>query len=367
MSTRAPSVGSIVPPPPPGSLDDGPAGPASGFGPALIGFVSGWLVGYTLVRIVAAILLSSTDVDGLSGFALALSVGGLMRIGITGLALIGCYGALRLRRAPSAGLTVVLTLATWWLVSALPQFIGVSGFRVWWLGTLAALFVAPLAGRAIAVGLAGRVRFRVALGLAIGALALSSLASDAIGRAASDRAVERFLDQLLAGRQIDFTPYMPTDVPLETTATDDSVLGPVTPPAILRLSYGRAPTGAAGGGLIEVAEFRRTWTVACPTPPPTPTPGNHRLSCDEVGVLDSGEPVLRAEGADVWTERGDTVIVLTCNLRPTDDPRAEPIGCVNGGELDRRAARVLNSMVEAVFTPAGPDSGTGASLVPADR
>jgi hypothetical protein len=337
------------PPDPPaeGETRDGGRPASAGYLAAVAGFAGGWVAGYALARVIAHQLTSGSELQGFSGLALALSIAGFLRIGIVAVALLTCFVVLRVRRMPGAGTTVILALAAWWLVTALMGLMITSSFRIWWAGVVVALVAAPLIGRAASRQLARRTSVWIAVALAVGGLVVSSFAAEAIGRVSSNRAVQEFREHVREQNQIDFTPYLPTEIPEESEG-ERVVFGPITPPPSITVGYGDA-TSTQDPHRFILTEFRATG--GCDAEAPL----GDRLSCEQVGELADGSAVRRFirgdEATSIWIMKGTTVIAVQCLLEADQ-------GCVrDDGSLNPQTLLVLDSLAEAVYTAAEPLSG----------
>lgn len=339
------------PPGPPdgnGSGDAGAGGP-SGFLATVIGFAGGWLTGYALAQTIAHRIASGSELQGFSGLALALSIAGFLRIGIVAIALIACFLVLRIRNVPGAGTTAILTLGAWWLVTALLSLVSTAGFRLWWVGMAVALVASPLIGRAGARQLRRRTSVWVAVALAVGGLIVSSFVSSAIGQVSSDRSVQDFMDQQREQEQIDFTPYLPIRLPAEARG-EHQVIGPIVPPPSIAIVYGDASDEHDPHRVVLLEQ--RLPADPCGMQGPS----GYDLDCTQIGALRDGTPVYTTQPGTnnrrtIWIARGSTLVVLVCLLEADQ-------GCVrDDGTLNPQALLVLDSLTEAVYTPAEPLSG----------
>jgi hypothetical protein len=214
------------------------------------------------------------------------------------------------------------------------------------------LVTAPLIGRAVSRQLGRRRSAWIAVALAVGGLVVSSFAADAIGQVSSNRAVHDYKEHVREQERIDFTPYLPTEIPEESEG-ERVVFGPITPPPSITVGYGDA-TSAQDPHRFILTEFLATG--GCEAEAPL----GDRTSCEQVGELADGSPVRRFfQGEDatlVWITKGSTVIAMQCLLEADQ-------GCVrDDGSLNPQMLLVLDSLAEAVYTAPEPLSGDDPAI-----
>jgi hypothetical protein len=292
----------------------------------------------------------SESSGGFAGLALALSLGGFVRLGAIVLALATTYVVLRSRHLVRAGATTVLVLAAWWIVTPLLQLLPRTGWRGQGYAMLAvALVVAPLTGREAALRLPGRFSPAVALGVSLVVLVVASVASSTTATVVTQRAVDDLIERDREQDQIDFTPYVAMWIPPEVTGPTE-VIGPIVGDAEITIAYGYNST------------FRVLLTEARAAPCGDHIVRSYSLTCSAVAELDDGTHVMRAgdvEDAAVWIEHAGTVVIVQCVNLSTGQ------GCIDpAGQVFPSALRILASLAPAEYTPPEPLSSDDPILEP---